>query len=205
MRPARRFAGFLAVDAGWADSADSAGYVAGLLPTVLIFGRLFTTILWGWVADRIGIRLSIAASMTSVAIGNLCFGLATSLRLSLLARALFLGALNGFTTLMSPMCALAGPGRQAQAVAHVLAAGSAVMMAGPALGGLMYGLMGKRYPALPPSLLGAGARPPSPCPSCPLHVASPANLHRHTHPPIPTCLLLGAGAHRPAGPARGLG
>lgn len=158
-----RYAGFLAVDAGWADNADSAGYVAGLLPTVLIFGRLFTTILWGWVADRVGIRLSIAASMTSVAVGNLCFGLASSLHFSLLARALFLGALNGFTTLMAPMCALAGPARQAQAVAHVLAAGSAVTMLGPALGGLMYGMLGRRYPALPPSLLGAGAPfPPAP-------------------------------------------
>ena len=122
---------------------------------MLIGGRLFTTILWGWLADRVGLRYSLAASMGCVVVGNLCFGFATSLRLSLLARGVFLGACNGFPTLMGPTCALAGPTHQAQAVAHTLAAGSAITMLGPALGGLTYASLGRTYPALAPSLIGA--------------------------------------------------
>ena len=57
---------------------------------------------------------------------------------------------------MGPVCALVGPTLQAQAVAHALAAGSAVMMLGPALGGISYGVLGHEHPALAPSLIGAG-------------------------------------------------
>ena len=51
------YAGFLAVDCGWAPEKDRAGYVAGLLPTAVLIGRLLTSIGWGYAADCIGRRL----------------------------------------------------------------------------------------------------------------------------------------------------
>ena len=59
------YAGFLAVDNGWATDIDSAGYTAGLLPTALILGRLPTAIPWGMACDRWGTRRSLQVSMLS--------------------------------------------------------------------------------------------------------------------------------------------
>ena len=177
---------------------------------MLIGGRLFTTILWGWIADRLGLRYSLAASMACVMVGNLCFGFATSLRLSLLARAVFLGACNGFTTLMGPTCALAGPAYQAQAVAHALAAGSAIMMFGPALGGLTYASLGHTYPALAPSLIGASlaALATALCLlNLPHSQAEEARLRRGTMPATqPPAAVAPADdyGHTAANPAKGL-
>ena len=95
------YAGFLAVDCGWAADADTAGFVAGLLPTAVLCGRLFTSILWGHAADRCGRRPSMIASMVAVTLGNLCFGLTTSLPAALAVRFLLIGALNGWVTPVS--------------------------------------------------------------------------------------------------------
>ena len=98
------YAGFLAVDCGWAADEDTAGWVAGLLPTFLILGRLPTATAWGVVADRFGRKPSIMISMASVALGNLLFGITTNLWLALAVRFVLLGALNGFVTLMGMCC-----------------------------------------------------------------------------------------------------
>ncbi|KAL1499936.1 hypothetical protein AB1Y20_012618 [Prymnesium parvum] len=150
------YAGFLAVDLGWAADEDHAGYVAGLLPTVLMLGRLPTSILWGVAADRFGRRLALTLAMLSVAAGNLAFGLSTSLAAALASRFLFLGCGNGYVSLMGLLCLeVGGPARQAQVFAYVLSAGSIVAMVGPALGGFTYGALSSTYPAIAPSLIGA--------------------------------------------------
>ena len=150
------YAGILAVDLEWAPDADRAGFVAGLLPTVLMLGRLPTSILWGYIADRYGRRPALAISMASVALGNLCFGLATNLTAALAVRLLLLGAGNGYVSLMGLLCLeLGGERRQAELFSWVISAGSFVAMLGPALGGFTYGALGMRFPALAPSLIGA--------------------------------------------------
>ena len=150
------YAGILAVDLGWAPDEDHAGFVAGLLPTVLILGRLPTSILWGHLADCYGRRPALAFSMVSVALGNLCFGLATNLAVALVVRLVLLGAGNGYVSLMGLLCLeLGGEKRQADLFSWVISAGSVVAMAGPAVGGFTYGALGMRYPALAPSLIGA--------------------------------------------------
>jgi len=149
------YAGFLAVDCGWAADADTAGFVAGLLPTAVLFGRLFTSILWGHAADRCGRRPSMIASMVAVTLGNVCFGLTTSLPAALAVRFLLIGALNGWVTLMG-LCVLECAGEAMQPVvwSYVFATGSVVALLGPAIGGWTYAALGPRFPALPPSLVG---------------------------------------------------
>jgi len=149
------YAGFLAVDCGWAADADTAGFVAGLLPTAVLCGRLFTSILWGHAADRCGRRPSMIASMVAVTLGNVCFGLTTSLPAALAVRFLLIGALNGWVTLMG-LCVLECAGEAMQPVvwSYVFATGSVVALLGPAIGGWTYAALGPRFPALPPSLVG---------------------------------------------------
>ncbi len=150
------YAGFLAVDNGWAADIDSAGYTAGLLPTALILGRLPTAIPWGMACDRWGTRRSLQLSMLFVMIGNLSFGLSSSLPASLASRALFLGAGNGYTTIMGPMIEEIGGERQAQVTAWVLSFGGVINLTGPAVGAFTYNsLGGGRCPALAPSIIGS--------------------------------------------------
>jgi MFS family permease len=149
------YAGYLAVDSGWAANSDSAGYVAGWLPTALLLGRLPTSVVWGQAADRFGRRPAVVCSMLAVALGNLCFGLTTDLYLALLARFLLLGALNGYSSLTGLVCHdLGGEKRQAEVFAYVISAGSIIAVVGPGVGGFTYGSLGARFPALAPSLIG---------------------------------------------------
>ena len=65
------YAGFLANDSGWVSTPDRAGYVAGLLATMLPLGRLPTSMLWGStptppaVGPRSSARCSASPSATS--------------------------------------------------------------------------------------------------------------------------------------------
>lgn len=149
------YAGFLAVDSGWAADSDSAGYVAGWLPTALLLGRLPTSVVWGAAADHFGRRPTVACSMLAVALGNLCFGLTTNLYLALLTRFALLGALNGYSSLTSLVCHdLGGAKRQAEVFSYVISAGSVIAVLGPGLAGFTYASLGARLPALAPSLIG---------------------------------------------------
>ena len=51
------FAGILSVDLGWAADKNEAGFVAGCLQSSNTFGRIFTSALWGWVAEPYGVKL----------------------------------------------------------------------------------------------------------------------------------------------------
>lgn len=151
------YAGFLAVDCGWAAHEDEAGFAAGLLPTAVLLGRLITSIPWGHAADRFGRRKCMLSSLVAITAGNLGFGFSCSnLATSLLVRFILLGAGNGWVCLMG-MCTLevSGEAFQAQAFAYIISTGSVVATLGPALGGWTYGMLGESFPALPPSLVGS--------------------------------------------------
>jgi MFS family permease len=151
------YAGFLAVDCGWAPDRDRSGYVAGLLPTAVLVGRLFTSISWGYAADRIGRRPAMIASMAAVALGNLAFGFATNIYVAIGVRLILLGMCNGWVSLMG-MCTLevAGEAYQTQVFSYIISVGSVTATLGPAIAGWTYGVLGVRFPALAPSLVGFG-------------------------------------------------
>ena len=123
------YVGIMAVDLGWADDADAAGFVASLLSSALTVARLPTASLWGHAAERYGTGRALRASCAAMALGNALFGLCTTLAAALLVRGVLLGACNGFVTLMSPMAAeAAGDARQADVMAKVFAAAGAMAL-----------------------------------------------------------------------------
>ena len=63
------YAGFLAVDNGWAEDEDSAGFVVGVLATMVPLSRIPTSALWGHAADRFGRKPALVATMASVLVG----------------------------------------------------------------------------------------------------------------------------------------
>ena len=81
---------------------------------------------------------------------------------ALLARAALLGSCNGWVTLMGTLCAeigeREGSGGELKVMSRVIASGSVAQLAGPAIGGALYGRFGsskRGWPALPPSAVGA--------------------------------------------------
>jgi len=109
------YAAFLCVDAGWVEHIDEAGYMAGLLPTAVMSGRIVTSFAWGMVSDRIGPRAVLSLSMLAVAAGNLLFGLSTPLWAALSVRFAVLGAGNGWIAVLGPLSQeLGGAERQSE-------------------------------------------------------------------------------------------
>jgi MFS family permease len=150
------YAGFLAVDSGWADDVDSAGYVAGYLATATLLARIPTSVAWGYAADRWGWYPAVQLSLASLAMGSLAFGLARPLWAALLSRIVFLGGLNGWPALTGVVCGeVGGEGGQARVLSRVIGAGPIFGLIGPAVGGWTYNLVPWLPPALPPNLFGA--------------------------------------------------
>ena len=118
------YAAFLCVDAGWVEHIDEAGYMAGLLPTAVMSGRILTSFAWGMVSDKIGPRAVLSFSMLAVAAGNLLFGFSTPLWAALTVRFVVLGAGNGWIAILGPMSQeLGGAERQSEVLGLVFASG----------------------------------------------------------------------------------
>lgn len=150
------YAAFLSVDNGWVEHVNEAGFIAGMLPTAVMAGRIVTGILWGMLNDRFGGRACIIASIWAVALGNVLFGMSTWLWAALVVRFVVIGMGNGWVALIGPMSQeLAGAERQSEVLALIFSTGPLVGSLGPALGGLLYGTLFPSLPALSPSLVGA--------------------------------------------------
>ena len=150
------YAGFLAVDNGWAESVDAAGYVAGYLATATLLARIPTSVAWGYVADRWGWYPAVQVSLASLAVGSVAFGVAQPLWAALLSRCVFFGALNGWPALTGLVCGeVGGEAAQARVLSRVIGAGPIFALIGPAVGGWTYKLVPWLPPALPPNLVGA--------------------------------------------------
>ena len=131
--------------------------MAGFLGGALVTGRLFTSVLWGKLADAKGRRPALLMSWCSIFVGNIAFGFCTELKTALLVRAVFLGAGNGWVTVSSTYIGeVAGASRQNRVMGYVLSGGTLCQLVGPAVAAVIYGSLFPAYPALAPSLLGAG-------------------------------------------------
>jgi predicted MFS family arabinose efflux permease len=151
------FAAIMCVDMGWSSDRAAVGLAAGWLATSVFAGRLFTAGLWGKFADTYGRRPAFILTQTSIAVGNLAFGLSTSFPAAVAARFLFLGAGNGTLTLLGTLShELAGPDAQTQVLACMLGAAGVGQLIGPAVGGYLYGAGVPQHPALMSSLVGCG-------------------------------------------------
>ncbi|KAH8047814.1 major facilitator superfamily-like protein [Aureococcus anophagefferens] len=150
------YAGFLCVDLGWSATVDEAGYLAGYLGSALTFGRLFTAVLWGRVADKWGRRPALLLTLFGYLVGNLAFGFCRRLPAALAVRAVFLGAGSGWVSLSGLYAGeVAGAERQNLVNSYLLSGGTLTQLLAPAAAALLYGRIAA-FPALAPSLLGAG-------------------------------------------------
>ena len=150
------YAGFLAVDRGWADDVDSAGYCVGLLATVTVLARVPTSVVWGRAADRFGWRVCIDISVISIITGSLLFGISEQLWQAMGSRCLFLGALNGWPVLTGLVVAeVGGSSGTADVMSKMMGIGSLFALIGPAVGGWTYDAAQWAPPALPPNVVGA--------------------------------------------------
>ncbi|CAE7192690.1 ZIFL2 [Symbiodinium natans] len=150
------FAGILSVDLGWAPDKNEAGFVAGWLLSANVFGRIFTSPVWGFVAGRYGIKVVLVITLVSMLVGGILFGFCTNLIAAMTVRFILFGLLNGWLVLTGP-CAVAAAGRerQTEVLGLIFAAGCGMQLIGPAIGGWTYGTF-EELPALLPSLVGCG-------------------------------------------------
>ncbi|KAH8056091.1 major facilitator superfamily-like protein [Aureococcus anophagefferens] len=149
------YAGFLCVDLGWSATVDEAGYLAGYLGSALTFGRLFTAVLWGRVADKWGRRPALLLTLFGYLVGNLAFGFCRRLPAALAVRAVFLGAGSGWVSLSGLYAGeVAGAERQNLVNSYLLSGGTLTQLLAPAAAALLYGRIAAFGAA--PSSLGAG-------------------------------------------------
>ena len=151
------YAAFLVVDRGWVDNLSDAGNIAGLLGSAVFLGRTLASGLWGIAADRYGRRFVVLVGMASLILGNLLFGIARELWSTLLARALLLGAGNGYISVSGLLChEMGGEAHERDLLAFLFSVGSITSIFGPTLAAFCYGQLVSQTPALLPSLVGAG-------------------------------------------------
>ena len=147
------FAGILSVDLGWAADKNEAGFVAGWLQSSNVFGRIFTSAMWGLVAGRYGIKLVLVITLVSLLVGGILFGFCTNLIAAMSVRFVFFGLLNGWMVLQGPCAIATGRERQTEVLGIIFAAASIVQLVGPAAGGWTYGAV-EDFPALMPNVTG---------------------------------------------------
>lgn len=123
---------------GWSKDRESAGFVAGWIAASLVIGRLPTAGLWGKFADTYGRRPAMMLTELAIIVGNFFFAFSTNLPMAIIVRGFFLGACNGWVTLMGLLCSeVAGSRYQTHVTGYVFSAGGVVQLIGPALGGVL--------------------------------------------------------------------
>jgi len=148
------YAGVLTADMHWTEDKNDAGFIAGWLQSANVCGRIVTSSLWGFVAQRYGAKPVLLLALVSLLVGGLLFGFCTDLVGAMCVRFIFFGLLNGWPVLMGPCAAAAaGDTRQTEVLGLIIAASSGTQLVGPGLGGWTYGWVPK-YPAIVPSSIG---------------------------------------------------
>lgn len=146
------YGAIMCVDLGWADDADSAGFVAGYLQSANTLARIPTASLWGMLADRLSRRAALLLTMSFITCGGVAFGLVSSLWAALFVRAVFFGLCNGWVTLLATLAMdIGGATRQMEVLGKVLGTSLFIQLFGPSVGGWTYGAV-KNYPGLLPSI-----------------------------------------------------
>ncbi|MCL7026400.1 hypothetical protein MKW94_020057 [Papaver nudicaule] len=140
---------FMIRDFHTATKDEDIGYYAGYVGSAFMFGRVFTSILWGAVADRYGRKPVIIFGSFAVVIFNILFGLSTNFWMAIATRFL-LGCFNG---VLGPIKAYASEicreEYQALALSLVSTAWGVGLVIGPALGGFL-AQPAEKYPNLFP-------------------------------------------------------
>ncbi|XP_019449339.1 PREDICTED: protein ZINC INDUCED FACILITATOR-LIKE 1-like [Lupinus angustifolius] len=128
---------FMVRDFNIAKTEEDIGSYAGYVGSAFMLGRVFTSVLWGKIADRYGRKPVIVIGIIIVVIFNTLFGLSTSFWMAVITRFL-LGSLCG---VLGPVKAYATElfreEHQAIGLSTVSAAWGIGLIIGPALGGYL--------------------------------------------------------------------
>ena len=131
------YVGFMVVDMGLVDDINRAGYYAGYIASSFMFGRIFSSYIWGRIADRIGRKKVLLVGCVSIASISVLFGFSVNFTMALLSRAL-LGIFNPIIgiakTVISEIC----PSKhEASGMGIVTSTWNLGLVVGPAVGGLL--------------------------------------------------------------------
>ena len=89
-----------------------------------MLGRRPPGVAWGALSDARGRRPALLLTFFGILVGNVAFGLCTTLRQALVVRFVFLGMGNGWVALIGPMSQeLGGAERQSEVLALIFASG----------------------------------------------------------------------------------
>jgi MFS family permease len=149
---------------------EEAGYRAGLLVSAFMIPRIFTSALWGYVADRYGRRPVLLIGCYTMFLFQLQFGLSGSFGLALASRTLmglFSGVVGTSKTVASELAG-SSPEQQASAMNIYSLASTLGTILGPAISGVLYDPaaqwpdsvlarwpLARDYPAFLPNLVSA--------------------------------------------------
>jgi MFS family permease len=76
------------------DDEDKIGYYAGFLASTFAIAQFFTSLLWGYLSDKIGRRPVLMIGLLGNSLTVSAFGLSKTYTMAIVSRA-FCGALNG--------------------------------------------------------------------------------------------------------------
>ncbi|ODA76444.1 hypothetical protein RJ55_07713 [Drechmeria coniospora] len=133
--------------------ADRGGFYVGVVASAFALAQLSTNFLWGYASDLVGRKPVLVAGTTSLAACFCLFGLCTRYW-QIVVLHVAMGLLNGnaacVPTVLGEVTDRSNQGRAFTYLPVIYSLGG---IAGPALGGLLVGSAGGRYPYLGPNLL----------------------------------------------------
>ncbi|XP_057520270.1 protein ZINC INDUCED FACILITATOR-LIKE 1-like [Amaranthus tricolor] len=128
---------FMVRDFGIATQEEDVSFYAGFEGSAFMVGRVFTSVIWGMLADRYGRRPVMIFSTSAIVLFNIMFGLSANYWMALTSRML----LGAFCGAIGPMRAYATEvtrrEHQALALSMMTSAWGIGLVIGPALGGYL--------------------------------------------------------------------
>ncbi|GKU08426.1 mfs transporter [Fusarium langsethiae] len=135
---------------------EKAGLYVGILASSFALAQLSTNFLWGYASDVIG-RKPVLIMGTTALMGCFCvFGFCKEYWQIVVIHVL-MGLLNGNAACVPTVLGeVTDRSNQSRAFTYLPVIYSLGSITGPALGGILVGTMGKKYPYLAPNILSAG-------------------------------------------------
>mmetsp|Transcript_17781 Transcript_17781/g.32121 ORF Transcript_17781/g.32121 Transcript_17781/m.32121 type:complete len:433 (+) Transcript_17781:14-1312(+) len=141
----------MVMDLGMSQDRNATGTYVGILASMFMLGRAFSSPIWGYLADTIGRKASMQLSLFFVALFNLGFGLTSNYWVAVLMR-LLLGLGSGISTIGKASATELGPkSYKADAMVWYTLGNNLGLTLGTALGGVMAHFE-RLVPELPTSL-----------------------------------------------------